>query len=47
MGQTMKLVDKNLQNLDKFTGSLGEHGYAVFERLAQSAQRSSTACSTK
>ena len=39
MGQTMKLVDKNLQNLDKFTGSLGEHGDVVFTQLAQSAKK--------
>jgi phospholipid/cholesterol/gamma-HCH transport system substrate-binding protein len=39
MGRTMTLVDKNLQNLDKFTGSLGEHGDAVFTQLGQSAQK--------
>jgi phospholipid/cholesterol/gamma-HCH transport system substrate-binding protein len=39
MGRTMALVDKNLQNLDKFTGSLGEHGDAVFAQLGQSARK--------
>lgn len=39
MNSTMTLVDKNLQNLDRFTTTLGDQGEGVVSQLGSSAQK--------
>jgi phospholipid/cholesterol/gamma-HCH transport system substrate-binding protein len=42
MNNTIALVDKNLQNLDRFTGTLGDQGEAVIGQLGSSAAKLDT-----
>lgn len=42
MGQTMSLLDKNLENIAGFTGPLGEQGPILMTRLDKSAEKLDT-----